>query len=185
MKTKLLQQLLAAGALLAGTTFGAGQTNLKAATSDQDVARNVQHALLNYSGFTVFDDRSFQVQNGQAPLFGAVTEPFRKSDIQNITAKVTGVNGVANNIQALPFSDNDNLLRREIATAIRHDPALGRYQRGTHPSIHILVNNGHVTLAGAVNTQSDKDAAALRATAFGLKFASIVNNLQVVPPSRT
>jgi hyperosmotically inducible periplasmic protein len=185
MKTKLLQQVLVAGALLAGTAFGAGQTNLKPAASDQDIAKNVQHALLNYSDFTVFDDLSFQVQNGQVTLFGAVTEPFKKSDMQNIAAKVPGVNGVANNIQVLPFSDNDNLLRREIATALRHDPALGRYQIGTHPSIHILVNNGQVTLAGAVNTQSDKDAAAIRATAFGMKFGSIVNNLQVVPPSRT
>lgn len=185
MKPKLLQQVLAAGALVAGTAFGAGQTNLKPTAADQDLAKNVQHALLNYSDFTVFDDLSFQVQNGQVTLFGAVTEPFKKSDIQNITAKVPGVNGVADNIEVLPFSDTDNLLRREIATALRHDPALGRYQTGTHPSIHILVNNGHVTLAGAVSSQSDKDAAAVRATAFGMKFGSIVNNLQVVPPSRT
>lgn len=185
MKTKLLQQVLAAGALLAGTAFGAGQTNLKPMASDQDIAKNVQHALLNYSDFTVFDDLSFQVQNGQVTLFGAVTEPFKKSDIQNIAAKVPGVNGVTNDIRVLPFSDNDNLIRRQIATALRHDAALGRYQMGAHPSIHILVNNGHVTLAGAVNSQSDKDAAALSARAFGLKFGSIVNNLQVVAPSRT
>jgi osmotically-inducible protein OsmY len=185
MKTKLLQQVLAAGALLAGTAFGARPTNLKPAASDEDIARNVQHAILNYSDFTAFDDLSFQVQNGRVTLFGAVTEPFKKSDIQNITARVPGVKGVADNIQVLQFSDSDNLLRLEIATALRHDAALGRYQMGTHPSIHILVNNGHVILAGAVNTQSDKDASALRATAFGLKFGSIVNNLQVVPPSRT
>ena len=185
MKTKLLQQVLAAGALLAGTAFGAEQTNLTRAASDQDIAKNIQHALLNYSDFTVFDDLGFQVQNGQVTLFGAVTEPFKRSDIQKITGKIPGVNGVADKIQVLPFSDNDNLLRREIATALRHDPALGRYQMGVHPSIHILVNNGRVTLAGAVNTQSDKDAASIRATAFGLKVGSIVNNLQVVPPSRT
>jgi hyperosmotically inducible periplasmic protein len=185
MKTKLLQQVLVAGALLAGTAFGADRINLKPVASDQDLAKDVQHALLNYSDFTAFDDLSFRVQNGQVTLFGAVTEPFKRSDIQNITAKVPRVNGVANNIQVLPFSDSDNLLRREIATALRHDPALGRYQMGTHPSIHILVNNGQVTLAGAVNTQSDKDAAAIRATAFGMKFGSIVNNLQVVPLPRT
>jgi osmotically-inducible protein OsmY len=56
---------------------------------------------------------------------------------------------------------------------------------GTHPSIHIIVDNGHVTLTGVVDTQADKDVAGVRASAAGLSFGPVVNNLQVVHPSKT
>ena len=51
--------------------------------------------------------------------------------------------------------------------------------------IHIIVDNGHVTLTGIVDTQADKDVAGLRASAAGLSFGPIVNNLQVVRPSKS
>lgn len=36
---------------------------------------------------------------------------------------------------------------------------------GTHPSIHIIVDNGHVTLTGVVDTQADKDVSGTRPSA--------------------
>jgi hyperosmotically inducible periplasmic protein len=114
-----------------------------------------------------------------------VTQPIKKSDIHNIVAKLPGVEGVSDNIQVLPLSDNDNLLRRQIAASIYRFPSLSRYGMGTHPSIHIIVDNGHVTLTGVVDSQADKNTAMIRASSAGLSFGPIVNNLQVVPPSRT
>ena len=185
MKLKLLQQVLVAGALLADSALAADGSKTNLPLADADLAKSVQHQLLNYSDYSAFDEVTFQVRNGQVSLSGEVTEPFKKSDMHNIAAKVPGVQGVTDNIRVLPFSDCDNLLRREIAASIHRDPSLSRYQAGTNPAIHILVNNGQVTLTGFVNAQSDKDAAALRAETAGLTFGSIVNNLQVVTPSRT
>ncbi len=184
MKFKLLQQVLVAGMLLAGSALATGGSETNLLLTDADLARNVQHKLLNYSNYSAFDEVNFQVRNGQVFLSGAVTEPFKKSDMHNIAAKVPGVQGVTDNIQALPFSDRDNRLRRETAASIGRVPSLSRYETGMNPSIHILVDNGQVTLAGVVTTQSDKDGSTPRAEIAGLTLGSIVNNLQVLTPAR-
>jgi hypothetical protein len=134
-----------AGILLAGSALAADGSKTNLPLTDADVANNVQHRLLSYSNYSPFDEVNFQVRNGQVFLSGEVTEPFKKSDMHKIAARVPGVRGVTDNIQALPFSDRDNLLRREIAASVRRDPSLSRYETGTNPSIHILVNNGQVT----------------------------------------
>ena len=46
------------------------------------------------------------------------------------------------------------------------------------PPIHIIVNNGHVTLEGAVANQADKNVAGIRANSVPGVF-SVTNNLRV------
>jgi hyperosmotically inducible periplasmic protein len=46
------------------------------------------------------------------------------------------------------------------------------------PSIHIIVNNGNVTLEGVVDSESDKNLANLRASSVPNVF-SVTNNLVV------
>jgi hyperosmotically inducible periplasmic protein len=185
MKPKLLGHMILAAGLLAGSAAAADNNQSNLPRTDAAIAGSVQHNLLAYSYFGIFDDLSFQVQNGRVTLNGAVTEPFKKSDVENIVAKVPGVQGVTDKIQVLPFSDKDNQLRSRVAAMIHNDPSLAHYVMAKNPSIHILVNNGHVTLMGAVETQADKDAAGLRAEAAGLTSSSIVNNLQLVSQPRT
>jgi hyperosmotically inducible periplasmic protein len=139
--------------------------------------------ITNY--YSIFDDISYQVQNGQVSLYGDVTQPVKKSDLHNIIARLPGVESITDNIQVLPLSDNDSRLRQQIAASIYRFPTLSHYGMGTHPSIHIIVNNGHVTLTGVVDSQADKNMATMRASGAGLSFGPIVNNLQVVRPSRT
>jgi osmotically-inducible protein OsmY len=45
-------------------------------------------------------------------------------------------------------------------------------------AIHIIVDNGHVTLEGVVNSEADKDAAGIRANTVPNVFA-VTNNLRV------
>jgi hyperosmotically inducible protein len=185
MKSQVLGRVLLAGALLAGSALAAHKNKPLGPQTDAAIANNVQHELLTYPYYGVFDDVSYKVQNGQVTLLGAVTQPVKKSDIQNIVASVPGVERVNDQIEVLPLSPNDNLLRRQIAAAIYRFPSLSRYGMGTHPSIHIIVDNGRVTLTGVVDSQSDKDAAGIRAASAGMSFGQIVNHLQVAPPSRT
>jgi osmotically-inducible protein OsmY len=65
-----------------------------------------------------------------------------------------------------------------VARAIFNDNRLFRYSMGSVPPIHIIVRNGHVTLEGVVNSQTDKDTAFLRANGVSGVF-SVTNNLQV------
>ena len=51
---------------------------------------------------------------------------------------------------------------------------------GVQRPIRIIVKNGHVTLEGVVDNQSDKDTAGIRANGVPGIF-SVTNNLQVVP----
>jgi len=82
----------------------------------------------------------------------------------------------------LPLSDFDDRLRRTIANAIYRDPALSRYAGMGRAPIHIIVDNGHVTLAGTVNSDMEKQIAGLRASQ-SLSFGTVDNRLQVEHPS--
>jgi hyperosmotically inducible protein len=115
---------------------------------------------------------------------GAVTQPFKKSDIEHIVAKLPGVTSVTDNIEVLPLSPNDNLLRRQVAAALFRDPVFRTYATEPVPAIHIIVDNGHVTLTGVVANDFEKNLAGVRASGAGLSFGPVVNNLQVEHPSK-
>jgi hyperosmotically inducible protein len=60
---------------------------------------------------------------------------------------------------------------------------LSRYAMQAVPPIHIIVDNGHVTLEGVVRTQMEKNVAGIRASGASLSFGPVVNNLRVEDPS--
>ena len=104
--------------------------------------------------------------------------PVLKSDAQNVVKRIEGVEQVINRVQVLPLSSFDNSIRRRAVRAIYGYPMLQRYGMGAHPSIHIIVDNGHVTLKGVVDSQTDKNVAYLRANGIFGVF-SVTNDLQV------
>jgi osmotically-inducible protein OsmY len=57
---------------------------------------------------------------------------------------------------------------------------LFHYATAAAGSIHIIVDGGHVTLEGSVDSQSDKNVAEIRAKTVPGVF-SVTNNLQVIP----
>jgi hyperosmotically inducible protein len=89
---------------------------------------------------------------------------------------------VTSEIKVLPLSDFDNRLRLQVARAIYSDPAFTQYAMMAIPPVHIIVDNGHVTLTGMVATDYEKQIAGMRANTAGLSF-SVVNNLQVEHPT--
>jgi hyperosmotically inducible protein len=56
--------------------------------------------------------------------------------------------------------------------------SLSRYSWSAVPSIHFIVNSGHVKLEGVVDNQADKDAAGIRANGVPGVF-SVQNRLIV------
>ena len=93
------------------------------------------------------------MDEGQVELLGQVSSPIKKSDLGRIAQHVPGVTGVTNELKVLPLSPFDNQIRYQVARAIYADPVLSRYGIQAVPSIHIIVDNGHVTLEGVVNTR--------------------------------
>jgi hyperosmotically inducible protein len=143
------------------------------------IAREVRHQLLMLPYYGVFDDLAFRVEGNTVILLGKVTRPTLKSDAENVVKRIEGVEKVINQIEVLPLSPMDDQIRLAEYRAIYGDPALStRYGFRALPSIHIIVENGNVTLEGVVANKADKDLINIRANAVPNVF-SVTNNLQV------
>ena len=73
-------------------------------------------------------------------------------------------------------------IRRAEYRSIYGFAGLYRYAMGTQPSIRIIVDNGHVTLVGVVDSEADKNIANIRANSVPGVF-SVTNNLRVAEKS--
>jgi hyperosmotically inducible protein len=143
-----------------------------------DVGAKVRHELLMLPYYSIFDDLKYQVDGSAVTLSGAVVRPTLKSDAGRVVARIAGVSRVVNNIEVLPLSPFDNRIRLSAYRAIYGYGALQRYALGALPSIHIIVDNGHLTLEGVVANETDRNLANIRANGvFGV--FSVQNNLKV------
>lgn len=142
------------------------------------LTHQVRHELVMLPFYSVFDNLQYKVEGGKVTLLGQVTRPNIKSDAESAVKHIEGVEAVDNQIQVLPTSFNDDRIRRATFRAIYSYPALQMYALRSVPTIHIIVDNGHVTLEGSVSRESDKDAAGIRANAVPGAF-SVTNNLQI------
>src|SRR5262252_11022277 len=184
MKTRFGRFLAAALLVGAGVMGAATRDSGAVPGSDADLANKVRHEIVMYPYYSIWDDISFRVNNGQVELMGAVNQPYKKADVQRLVQRVAGVTAVTNDLKVLPLSNFDDRLRLQVARAIYRDPVLSRYGMGAIPSIHIIVDNGHVTLAGAVANETDKEIATTPASGPGLGFGPVVNNLPVDNPAK-
>lgn len=157
--------------------FTAGPQN------ETPLARQVRHALLTLPYYSIFDDLAFQVNGSVVTLEGACPPepPYDiRSDAENAVKHIEGVTKVVNNIKELPLSPMDWQIRRAEAQAIYGDPEIGtRYGFQALPSIHIIVDNGHVTLEGVVDNQFDDTLIRTRANTVPNVF-SVTDNLVVL-----
>jgi len=146
--------------------------------SDAAVTNSVAERLRRYVLYSVFDDVAVGVREGQVTLTGEVTAGFKANDLARIAAKVRGVQGVRNDIRTLPVSLFDDQLRVAIASRLYGDPVFELYSLQVPPPIHIVVENGHVTLTGAVGSEVERVKAGFVAReVFGVM--SVDNELKV------
>lgn len=124
--------------------------------SDRALAERVAEAVRDYARFGIFDDINIQVDNRSVTLFGRVTMPFKRDEIEARIKKIDGIRDLTNNVGVLPVSLYDSELRDRLARAIYGNPAFRHYAAMATPPIHIVVENGRVTLTGAVNSEVEK-----------------------------
>jgi hyperosmotically inducible periplasmic protein len=150
---------------------------------DLQLFNDIARAVNRYPFFTVFDDVDANVKDGVVTLTGEVTMPYKRDEIEKRVAKVDGVRKVNDQISVLPVSQFDDQLRLRIARSIYGNPNFSNYGLGPNPSIHVIVNHGHVTLTGVVNNEVDRALARSLATQFGVM--SVTNNLKTEAEVRT
>ena len=159
------------------------QQSLSQPISEQGIARiqkQVRHQLNMLPYVNAFDYMTFTVdENGTVTLNGEVTNPVLKSDAANVTKKVEGVERVEDNIQVLPVSFIDNGMRVRLYRTIYGYGPLQKYALGVTKPIRIIVQNGHVTLMGVVDSEMDKNIAGIRASSVPGSF-SVEDQLRVV-----
>jgi hyperosmotically inducible protein len=145
------------------------------------IAKEVRHEILLLPYYGVFDVLSYKVDpNGTVTLMGSVTQPTLKSDAENVVKRIEGVEKVDNQITVLPLSPNDDQIRRAAFREIYGFPTLNKYAWQSVQSIHIIVNNGALTLVGQVDSETDRNTAEVRAKSVQGAF-SVTNNLMVGP----
>jgi hyperosmotically inducible protein len=170
--------LTLAGALLTVPMLVQAGVNTKPVSTEQ-VRKQVRHELVMLPWYNLFDNFQYEVDDaGNVTLSGQVTRPTLKSDAGNVVRRIPGVHSVTNNIEVLPLSPMDDQIRIAEYRSIYGFSSLGRYAMGTQPSIHIIVRNGHVTLEGVVDNQTDKNIANIRANSVPGVF-SVTNDLRV------
>ena len=179
----------------------------EAATSDAKqqailrLAQEVRKQIVMQPQYGVFDSLHFAIQGDTVILRGKASRPTLKSGVENSVKRIEGVNNVTNEIEVLPVSPNDDRLRAAVYASIYGYPALQRYTsnrggpRGIpsvartaggitndpptgYHAIHIIVENGNVTLTGVVDSDMDLALAEMRANSVSGVF-SVDNDLQV------
>jgi hyperosmotically inducible periplasmic protein len=146
--------------------------------SQERVANAVRHELLMIPQLGIFDDLSYKVDGGTVTLTGEVRNPIIKDEAQGAVRQIAGVDRVENKIEILPYSFNDDRIRRQVALAVFRDPWMHEYAVQPVPPIHIIVKNGRVDLEGVVDSQAAKNVAGIRANETPGVF-SVDNNLRV------
>ena len=152
---------------------------------------DIRKELLQLPYYSVFDFLAFSYDRGTVVVGGYAYALGLKKDAERAIKRASGVDTVVNKIEELPPNPIDDQIRWATYYKIYRDPFLSRYApgggllwghrhafggpfspyggafpgmepAGDYP-IHIIVQNGRVTLLGVVDNENDKTVAGLRA----------------------
>jgi osmotically-inducible protein OsmY len=187
---------IAVATALTVASVAAGAQTLSA----RETTRSVQRALERLPYYGVFDFMAFNVERGTVTLTGYAYHGSLRSAAESATRRVSGVDEIANRVELLPASQNDDRIRWATFYRIYTDAFLSRYAPGgpdqirrelydsrrfpgMHQplgmyAIHIVVRNGHTTLFGVVDNTGDRQIAEMRAREVTGVF-SIENAIEV------
>jgi hyperosmotically inducible protein len=165
-------------------TVGNGATGAAQSVTSQETVRSVRRMLERLPYYGVFDFIAFSIDRGTVTLVGYSYEGRLKDDAAEAVEHAAGVEEVANRIEVLPASINDDRIRWETFYRIYTDDFLSRYAPGgAHEAwrelsdarrfpgmqpvglypIHIIVKNGRTMLLGLVDSAVDRRLAEVRA----------------------
>jgi hyperosmotically inducible periplasmic protein len=181
---------------LVAPTFGQQVTH-----AQSELEMSVRRALERLPYYGVFDFLAFGVERGTVTLEGYAYRDSLRSEGETAVKRLSGIDEVANKIEVLPTSQNDDRIRWTTFYAIYTDDFLSRYAPGgamraryealdlsrfpgmqpfgTYP-IHIVVRNGRTTLLGIVDSEIDRRLAEVRTREVPQVF-NVENDLVIRP----
>jgi hyperosmotically inducible periplasmic protein len=155
---------------VAGETVPDGQLQ-------QKLAKKLAYDRVGYHD-NAFNYLALDVKDGIVTINGDTVNDVARDSALAIVARTPGVKDVVNDVTVLPVSGFDDSIRIRTARAIYRDSVLGRYATDPVDPIRIVVDNGHVTLYGTVQSAMDKNIAGIRASSVPGAF-SVENKLVV------
>jgi hypothetical protein len=184
MSNELSVRVWLAAVLIGTVTVVSASTPRAQSATTKETTLMVQRALLRLPYYGVFDFLVFSVNRGVVSVGGFAYRASLTSDANAAIKRLAGVDEIANKIEVLPASQNDDRIRWATFYNIYTDDFLSRYAPGgatsaryeavsfarfpgmqpfgTYP-IHIIVKNGRTMLLGIVDSESDKTLAGVRA----------------------
>jgi osmotically-inducible protein OsmY len=183
----------AARRLARGLLIGASLTGVVLMTSGTaaetvtplETTRSLRRALERLPYYGVFDYLTFGVDRGVVTLNGYVYNGSLRVAAETAAKRTSGVDEVANRLEVLPSSPEDDRIRWATFYRIYTDAFLSRYASGGEMaarrelyearrwgglyqplglySIHIVVRHGQTTLYGVVDNDADRQIAEVRA----------------------
>ena len=190
--------------VLVGAFSNAPSPAAQSVTAEETV-RSVRHMLERLPYYGVFDYIVFRVDRGTVYLAGYAFEGRLGKDAEMAAKRASGVDEVANKIEVLPASQNDDRIRWATFYRIYTDAFLSRYAPGgefgvlqelrderlfpgMQPvgpyGIHIIVKRGRTMLLGIVDSAADRQIAGVRAREVTGVF-EVENNLTVARQERS
>ncbi len=143
----------------------------------EQLEKKVRKELVTLPWYGVFDNLAYEIDGSTVTLSGQVVQPSTRKDAERRVKRLAGVERVVNNIEVLPLSSFDDSIRvSAYRTLFGWNSPLFRYGRGANPSIHIVVERGHLTLEGVVSTEGDRRLANALVNSIPGVF-SVTNNL--------
>jgi len=162
---------IAAGLLAVVINAGLVLASPSVDRANMDVSTQVRRELatLPYTGIWDWIEADLR-QDGTVVLRGDVLRPTSKADAEYRIRRIESVTNVINDIHVLPLSQFDNDIRLAVYRSLfRASSPLSGYALGANPSIHIIVENGKVTLKGVVSRAMDRQLAFVAANSvFGV-----------------
>jgi len=143
---------------------------------EQKLATKLRYVRSGYD--STFDYFALGVKDGVVTVEGADRTGVGRDEALADIANMPGVKDVVSDISLEPVSSFDDGLRIRAARAIYRDSVLSRYALDPGRPIRIIVENGHVTLYGSVDSAMDKQVAGIRANQLFGAF-SVQNNLVI------
>jgi hyperosmotically inducible protein len=150
--------------------------NVADAELEQKLARKLRFVREGYD--ITFDYFALGVQDGVVTVEGQDRTGMGRDEALADIANMPGVKDVIDKISLEPVSMFDDGLRLRAMRVIYGDAVLNKYAMDPARPIRIIVDNGHLTLYGTVDSKMEKEVAGIRANQLPGAF-SVDNKLQV------
>jgi hyperosmotically inducible protein len=170
---------LIAVAMIAGLAHEArADVTVTASSTDRTIGNEVENVLDNVLYHRPFDWVQAEVDQGKVVLTGSVYFNNLSQSMTRQIEKIDGVVSVENQVGILPVSIHDDQLRRDAYLSIYRDEMFNHFPSLAQLPVHIIVENGKITLFGMVNSEVESRKAESLVRDGALSF-SVDNKLRI------